>query len=84
MDKENLIKLLEQDNVNIKELTADCGYIVTIDVGNMSKEHTLKFCEHLKAMFNEIGIDKTLIIPTRGNEYLVNVFKVKDGELWKI
>ena len=86
MDKENLIKLLEQDNVDIKEITKDCSYIMTIDVGNMSKESIFKFCECIKNGLNKIGMDtdKVLLVPHSEAERLLEIFKVENGELCKI
>jgi len=81
MTKEEFLKLIEHDQIKVKELTKNEAYIVEVEVGDMPKEAVYKFLTAISDNFKTMGLQNTLLIPTSNGVGKFTFFRVKDKKV---
>ena len=64
MNKEELIKILQDDSTIVTELNTHNVYIVQVEVGDMPRELITRHIDNLTNKLKEIGLEKITVIPT--------------------
>ena len=81
MTKDEFLKLIEHDSVEVHELTKNEAYIVEVEVGDMPKESVYQFLNALSEKFTDIGLQNAIFVPTCHGAGKFTFFRVKDRKV---
>ena len=81
MTKDEFLKLIEHDSVEVHELTKNEAYIVEVEVGDMPKESVYQFLNALAEKFTSFGLQDTIFVPTCHGAGKFTFFRVKDRKV---
>lgn len=76
LEKQEIIKKYD---IQLTELLEDNTYIIEIEVGDMPKEEIFNVCSKIKQCFDNIGVSKSIIVPTYSGKRTISIFKLKDN-----
>ena len=81
MTKDEFLKLIDHDSIEVHELTKNEAYIVEVEVGDMPKENVYQFLTALSEKFTDIGLQNTIFVPTCHGAGKFTFFRVKDRKV---
>ena len=63
MTKQELIKLIKEDNVSVTTLNKGKGYIIYVECGDLNTDDTGKLLINVKSVFDRMGFKDIIFAP---------------------
>lgn len=70
-------EIITKYDIQLTEFLEGDGYVIEIEVGDMPKEEIFNVCSKIKQCFDNIGVSKSIIVPTRNGECILTISKIK-------
>jgi hypothetical protein len=82
--KEEILKSIEKGEVNITKLNKNSSYIISVEVGNTSKEQLDALFRYLADRLEEIQIKHFVIVPTHNGIPSLKFYEFKDNKVSEV
>lgn len=84
MTKEEILKSIEKGEVNITKLNKNSSYIISVEVGNTSKEQLDALFRYLGDRLERIQIKHFVIVPTYNGIPSFKFYEFKDNKVSEV
>ena len=81
MTREDILKIIKGEEVDIATLNKNNSYIITVEIGDLPVEAVQQVCKRLSECIHEAKIKHFVIVPTRDNLPAFKFYEFKDNEI---
>lgn len=84
MTRENILNIIKGEEIDVTTLNKNNSYIITMEVGKMSKDKLMQFCRRVAELLRNAQIEHFVLVPTQDNIPTFKFFEFKDDEVSEI
>ena len=80
MSKEDILKIINGESVDVSTLNKNNSYIITVELGDMPKESVYDICHRFSEFLRNVQLEHYVIVPTYNGLPALKFYEFKDGE----
>ena len=81
MNREDILKIINGETVDISTLNKNNSYIITVELGDMPKEQVGNLCHRLAEILRNAQIEHFIIMPTSNGLPAIKFYEFKDDQV---
>lgn len=84
MTREDVLKIIEGKELDVTTLDKNNSYIITMEVGKMSKDKLVQMSRMFANLLRNAQIEHFVLVPTQDNIPALKFYEFKDGEVSEV
>lgn len=81
MNREDILKIINGETVDVSTLNKNNSYIITLELGDMPKERVADMCHRFSELLRRAQLEHFVIMPTNNGLPAIRFYEFKDDQL---